>query len=710
MMVYMRLKQSIPKSCEPVTISQTADKELLDNAIKQLKSQCPAYAHDIILSYINNTCKTDAEKANKITEINKLAEFLGIYVDSYFSAICWTKAVDKLTDEKIIKFAKSIEPLAAGSYFFTISETEAIAELTDERVLNAVNSIKQIIPDMLQDYLIAIGLTKAVTELTDKRVLAAVNSIKAIDPMLLKQYFLIIGETKAVAELTNVRTLTVVDSLMKVHPAAAQHYLLAIGNTKEIDKLTREEVIKFAKLIGPAAEWYFSALNETGAIAELTDDRVLNTINFIKVIGPAAAKHYFFAIGETKAVNYFTSNRIINENIISLVSSFGLGGSSLFRIPIEQLEKLAAGQIVLSDFLKTAVRNGTVNIASIFRELDSLPQHGGRERTSKCVTALRQASTSRSRRPEYLGSEYLNAMLGITKNEQYEKAIKWLKGNRRDLYEKVMGISDELKRLSEESAPDCMVNVGYKVIFPDELYEIIRHRFIPSIDEHTLFLQGLASSFMAASHYAFSLDEAFKGISKEIQKPNPDNREIEKLVDSMELVIKQQQGLVFDAPPLHGGARGEEPPTWDPRGFKATRNTFQVVFVEELVPKAIGWKDDWGGEKRRTVKADASPTQAWVFNEVSRHHVDISRKRLFINSCEYYINGNKRKFKMRIHQLSDSPKEVSLGNEGIAVELELNGHKQFLDGYQFSKLAKMLEKRTVASLLFDGELDKLHHV
>ncbi len=97
---------------------------------------------------------------------------------------------------------------------------------------------------------------------------------------------------------------------------AADWYFTAISETKAVAELTDERVLSFAKSIGRDAVYqYFWVIGETKAVAELTDERVLS---FAKSIDPDAAYQYFRAIRNTKAVAELT-----DEQVLSFAKSSG---------------------------------------------------------------------------------------------------------------------------------------------------------------------------------------------------------------------------------------------------------------------------------------------------------------------------------------------------------------------------------------------------
>ena len=136
--------------------------------------------------------RTDAlptEKSSKKieTELKRLSVFARktgyFFVIDYFSAIRDTKAVDALTSEKVINFAKGIGPDAARAYFDTIRfisvhvSYDAVDALTSEKTTTQqlMNFVKGIGPAAAM-YFVAIGITEEVDALTNEKVM---NFVKA---------------------------------------------------------------------------------------------------------------------------------------------------------------------------------------------------------------------------------------------------------------------------------------------------------------------------------------------------------------------------------------------------------------------------------------------------------------------------------------------------------------------------------------------------
>jgi hypothetical protein len=93
---------------------------------------------------------------------------------------------------------------------------------------------------------------------------------------------------------------------------AARDYFRAIEETKAVAALTDGRVLAFARSIDRhTAEWYFWAIWGTGAVRELTDERVLKAVEFFRSIDSPATVEYFLAIRETKAAKELTDERVL---------------------------------------------------------------------------------------------------------------------------------------------------------------------------------------------------------------------------------------------------------------------------------------------------------------------------------------------------------------------------------------------------------------
>jgi len=94
---------------------------------------------------------------------------------------------------------------------------------------------------------------------------------------------------------------------------AARDYFRAIEETKAVAELTDERVLAFARSVDRhTAEWYFWAVWGTKAVQELTNERVLKAVKFFRSIDSPATVEYFLAIRETKAAAELTRERVLN--------------------------------------------------------------------------------------------------------------------------------------------------------------------------------------------------------------------------------------------------------------------------------------------------------------------------------------------------------------------------------------------------------------
>ena len=93
---------------------------------------------------------------------------------------------------------------------------------------------------------------------------------------------------------------------------AARDYFRAIRETGAVAELTDDRLLAFARSVDPhTAEWYFWAIWGTRAVTELTSERVLQAIQFFRSINSPATVEYFLAIRETKALAELTQERVL---------------------------------------------------------------------------------------------------------------------------------------------------------------------------------------------------------------------------------------------------------------------------------------------------------------------------------------------------------------------------------------------------------------
>jgi hypothetical protein len=93
---------------------------------------------------------------------------------------------------------------------------------------------------------------------------------------------------------------------------AARDYFRAVAETGAVRELTDDRVLSFARSVDQhTAEWYFWAIWGTKAVRELTDPRVLQAVQFFRSIDSPATIEYFLAIRETKAASELTDPKVL---------------------------------------------------------------------------------------------------------------------------------------------------------------------------------------------------------------------------------------------------------------------------------------------------------------------------------------------------------------------------------------------------------------
>jgi len=93
---------------------------------------------------------------------------------------------------------------------------------------------------------------------------------------------------------------------------AARDYFRAVEETRAVALLTDPAVLDFARSVDPhTAEWYFWAMWGTKAVRELTDPDFLAAGGFFRAMDGSAIVEYFLAIRETKAAAKLTDPRVL---------------------------------------------------------------------------------------------------------------------------------------------------------------------------------------------------------------------------------------------------------------------------------------------------------------------------------------------------------------------------------------------------------------
>ena len=100
---------------------------------------------------------------------------------------------------------------------------------------------------------------------------------------------------------------------------AARDYFRAIQETRAVAELTDEKVLSFARSVDRhTAEWYFWAMWGTRSVHDLTRETFLGSTEFFRTIDSQATVEFFLAIRETKEVE-----RLTRPAILEFVRSIG---------------------------------------------------------------------------------------------------------------------------------------------------------------------------------------------------------------------------------------------------------------------------------------------------------------------------------------------------------------------------------------------------
>lgn len=129
----------------------------------------------------------------------------------------------------------------------------------------------------------------------------------------------------------------------------------------------------------------------------------------------------------------------------------------------------------------------------------------------------------------------------------------------------------------------------------------------------------------------------------------------------MESVVNNTpKGVYLSGPPIHGGARGEDPLQWTPRTYALRDRVFQKI--EE------------------------------------------NKKETYVNTKEYYLSkpGDRLdQLKIRLYSFSDKPDPKNLADEGFSVEIDRNGETKFLSKAEVEDFTKALKERTLLTLFLE---------
>ncbi len=144
-------------------------------------------------------------------------------------------------------------------------------------------------------------------------------------------------------------------------------------------------------------------------------------------------------------------------------------------------------------------------------------------------------------------------------------------------------------------------------------------------------------------------------LSKEEKKILEDkSKGILDAIELMESVYKIPKGVYLSEPPLHAGSRGEDAKNWSPRSYILR----DMVFYET---KSAG-------------------------------------KENFTNTKEYHLAKGGDDLKIRLYSFSSEPDQKKLGELGMALEIERNGQKKFLNDEEAEELLKNLANYTLPTL------------
>ncbi|MEM3744564.1 MAG: hypothetical protein QW759_01855 [Candidatus Micrarchaeaceae archaeon] len=276
---------------------------------------------DIVVDYLRKLPEAEAKET-----YNRLLTFLneiGRDAASWWSrAIVDTKAVDILTDQRILnnaEFVKRLGSYAAVEWFKAMAKTKAVDILTDQRILNNAEFVKRLGSYVAREWFMVVAETGAISLLTSENVLKFATEIGGDAA---GGWFNAMVETKAVDVLTDPRILDNTEFVKKIGGDVAGRWFHVMAKTKAVDILTDPRILnnaEFVKRIGgdAAGEWFY-VMVETKAVDILTDPRILNNAEFVKRLGSYAAWDWFYAMAKTKAISLLTS-----ENVLKFATEIG---------------------------------------------------------------------------------------------------------------------------------------------------------------------------------------------------------------------------------------------------------------------------------------------------------------------------------------------------------------------------------------------------
>lgn len=134
-------------------------------------------------------------------------------------------------------------------------------------------------------------------------------------PETLRRIHAFVSETWPDPEARAGKLVEIAAFARSIGTRAARDFFRAIEETNAVAELTDPRVLSFARSVDPhTAEWYFWAIWGTKAVPELTSEGLLRAAEFFRTVeelGGAAAVEYFLAIRDTRAVARLTDPRVL---------------------------------------------------------------------------------------------------------------------------------------------------------------------------------------------------------------------------------------------------------------------------------------------------------------------------------------------------------------------------------------------------------------
>lgn len=326
------------------------------------------------------------ERLEKLKQIVDIAETTKKFYCSsnYLSAIADTKAIDQLTDKKIVDFINLME--GSSSYFDAISKTKDVEKLTSASIISFASKIGK------YDASYYFGM---LCNSPDEDILTSTKFLDLAESMTYRSsYFHAISYTGRTRLLTSERILGFAKS---IDQNAAQSYFDAVkNNTDAVDILTSRKIIEFAKDIDsqkPSEHVniigrYFRAIAETRHAETLMTDRVLDAA---RSMNKDVVYAYFSYLQEKRNIDLLIDRKLLNSGVINEINA---------------MEKAKQGSGIASRYFNAITCTGAIDVLTntgIFNFVNSV----GREAAYTYLNAINKSSLKLLTAPEVMDQKVI---------------------------------------------------------------------------------------------------------------------------------------------------------------------------------------------------------------------------------------------------------------------------------------------------------------